>query len=119
MLTSACDGDATVTFVVAELLAELGSPVVLLTVGVLVMMVPGGVVGFTFTTNGKLTEALTAMVCPTFRVHVKVPVPPTAIVLHVQPAGGVKETSVVFVGIVSVKVAFVEAIGPLFKTACV
>ena len=62
MLTSACDGDATVTLVVAELLAELGSPAVLLTVGVLVIIVPGGVVGFTLTTSGKLTDAFTAMV---------------------------------------------------------
>lgn len=86
----------------------------------MVMIVPGGVVGFTLTTNGKLTDAFTAMVWPIFRVQVNVPVPPTAITgRHVQPAGVGKETRVVFAGIASVKVAFVAAIGPLFRTAWV
>ncbi len=36
------------------------------------------------------------MVCPAFKVHVNVPVPPTAMCLQVQLAGGVKEFRVVF-----------------------
>jgi hypothetical protein len=58
-------------------------------------------------------------------VQVKVPVPPTAIVLHVHPAGAVKvDARVVLAGIVSVKVTVVVpeavmAIGPLFVTCCV
>jgi len=98
----------------------LGSPAVLLTVGTFVMVVPGGVVGFTLTTSGKLTVPFTAMLCPPFSVQVNVPVPPTGIAgVQVQPAGVGKDTSVVFAGMASVKVAFVEATGPLFTTDCV
>ena len=55
-------------------------------------------------------------------VQLIVPVAPTAgRVPQFQPVGTVKETKVVFVGMVSVKVAFpaVEAAGPLFVTICV
>src|SRR5664279_5637884 len=109
---------ATTVVELAVLFAELGSPTVLATAGELVRMVPEGVAGFTLTTMGKLTEAPTAMV-PVVRVQVKVPVAPTAMALHVQFAGVTKEISVVFAGIVSVKVAFVSAIGPLLVTDCV
>jgi len=52
-------------------------------------------------------------------VHVKVPVPPAAMPLHVQFAGGVNDTSVVFAGMVSLNVALVSVAGPLFVTDCV
>ena len=46
----------------STLLADRQIWPVLLTLGVLVMIVPGIVVGLTLTTSGKLTEAFTAMV---------------------------------------------------------
>jgi hypothetical protein len=55
-------------------------------------------------------------------LHVMVPVAPTAgRVPQFQPVGTVRETKVVLVGMVSVKVAFpaVVAAGPLFVTICV
>jgi len=111
-------------FTVAELFPGFGSPTVLATLGVSVMVVPEGVAAFTWTTRGKLNVPPDGMVCPVLSVQVNVPVPPTAIVgVHVQAAavaaGSVNETSVVFVGIVTVKVAFVSVAGPLFVTVCV
>ena len=120
MLTSAWVGLATMMLTVAELFAGFGSPTVLETLGVSVSVVPEGVAAFTFTTNGKLAVPLGKIVCPALSVQVNVPVPPTAIVgVQVQVAGGVKETSVVFVGIATVNVAFVSVAGPLFVTVCV
>lgn len=117
ILTSAWLGLATMVVAVAELLAELGSPTVLETLGELVMVVPEGVTGFTLTTKGKLTEAPEAMVWPPLRVQVKVPVPPTGMEgTQVQLAGVGNETRVVFAGMVSVKVALVSAMGPLLVT---
>lgn len=103
---------------VAELLPEFGSPTVLETPGVLVID-PEVVPAFTLTTSGKLTDEPEVIVWPVLRVHVKVPVPPTAMVLQVQLAGGVKDTRVVLVGIVSVNVALVSVAGPLLVTDCV
>jgi hypothetical protein len=39
--------------------------------------------------------------------------------VQVQPAGGVMETSVVFVGVASMNVAVVAATDPVFVTTCV
>src|SRR5579862_5194912 len=103
----------------ALLLAQFGSEAEehgTLMLAVLVMVVPAAVAKLTLTTSGKLTEPLTGTVCAMFRVHVMVPVPPTGMVLQVQLAGGVKETSVVPVGIVSVNVATAAAAGPLLVT---
>ena len=50
-------------------------------------------------------------------VHETVPVPPTAGVVQVHPAGGANDKNVVFVGIVSEKVAVVAADPPEFVTA--
>ena len=126
MLTSACVGEATSVVSVAVLLAAFGSETLLAMFAVFVMVVPGGVAKFTLTISGKFTTAPTASVCPLLSVHVNVPVPPTAMVLHVQPAGATNaDASVVFVGIVSVKVtegvgaAAVIANGPLLVIDCV
>lgn len=125
MLTSACVGEATNVFTVAVLLAVFGSGTELAMFGEFVIVVPGAVPEFTFTTNGKFTTAFTASVCPEFSVQVKVPVPPTAIVLQVQPVGAAKaDANVVLAGIVSVKVTVVVpeavmAMGPLLMTDCV
>src|SRR5262244_2640175 len=122
MLTSACEGEATTTLEDAVLLPQFGSlpppehGMLMLTV--LVIVVPGAVLSATCATMGKLTTAPAAMVWPTFRVQVKVPVPPAAMLLQVQLAGGVKETSVVPAGIASVNVAVLAAAGPLLVTDC-
>jgi hypothetical protein len=50
------------------------------------------------------------------RVQVTVPVPPTAGVVHDQPAGGVIETKVVALGGVNVQETLVALLGPLFVT---
>jgi hypothetical protein len=128
MLTSACVGVATMELLLAVLLAQLGSCVAehgMFTFAVLVIVVPEAVPAFTFTTSGKLTDAPGAMVCPAFSVQVNVPVPPTAMALHVHPVGATNAcASVVFAGIVSVNVTvvtveFVTVAGPLFVTDCV
>ena len=49
-------------------------------------------------------------------MQVIVPVPPTAGVEHVQPAGGVSDWKVVFAGTASVMEAPAAALGPLFTT---
>ena len=127
MLTSVCVGEATSVVSVAVLLARFGSVTPkLMMLAVFVMVVPGAVAKFTLTTSGKFTTAPTASVRPLLSVQVNVPVPPTAIGLHVQPAGGANaDASVVFAGIVSVKVTegvvapAVIAKGPLLVIDCV
>ena len=125
MLTSACVGDATRVVTVAVLFAVFGSLTELVMFGEFVMVVPEAVPALTLTTNGNPTVAPTPRVCPEFSVQVNVPVPPTAIVLHVQPAGAVKVVPrVVLAGIASVNVTVVVldaviAVGPLFAMDCV
>ncbi len=115
---------------VVVLFAVLGSETELAMLGEFVMVVvPVGVmVALTLTTRGKLTMAPTASVCPELSVQVNVPVPPTAMVLQVQPGGAVKSApSVVLAGMVSVKVTVVIgaveeaviAVGPLLVIDCV
>ena len=125
MLTSACVGEATSVVTVAVLFAVFGSLTELVMFGAFVMVVPEVVPALTLTTNGNLTVAPTARVCPEFSVQVNVPVPPTASVLQVQPVGAVKAAPrVVLAGIVSVNVTVVVpeaviAVGPLFVMDCV
>ena len=52
-------------------------------------------------------------------VQVIVPVPPTAGVVHVHPAGAEIDWKVVLVGVACVNVAPAAAAGPLFVTVCV
>jgi hypothetical protein len=125
MLTSACVGEATRVVTVAVLFAVFGSLTELLMFGEFVIVVPEAVPALTMTTSGNFTMAPTARVCPEFSVQVTVPVPPTAIVLQVQPVGAVKVAPrVVLAGIVSVNVTVVVpdaviAVGPLFVMDCV
>jgi len=126
MLTLDCVGEATTVMAVAVLFAVFGSETVLVMFGELVIVVPGVVPELTLTTSGKLTRELepTPSVSVEFSVHVKVPVPPAEMLLQLQPVGGVKESSVVLAGMVSVKVTVVEpemviAVGPLLVTDCV
>ena len=121
MATSACVGEATTTFVLAELLAQFGSLADehgTLILAVLVMVVPGVSPRLALTTSGKLAVALSAREA---MVQEMVPVPPTAGMVAPQfhPAGTAKETKVVPAGMASLKVATPEAAGPLFVTDCV
>lgn len=108
---------ATPTFVVTLvlLLAEVGSDVVADTVELAVIELAVTVAG-----TPRITimseDVLAAMLG---FVHVIVPVPPTAGVMQVHPAGGEIDWKVVLVGVASVNVAPVAVAGPLFVTVCV
>lgn len=116
VMRSACVDRATTSVAVAELLAPLGSPVDEVTVAVSLIAVPAAVPAVTFTTTGKLAD-------PTARlgfVQVMVPALPTAGRVQDHPLGIVlKDTKVVFAGVVSVKVAAVATLGPALLTTCV
>jgi hypothetical protein len=101
------DGAATVVVSVSELLLESSSGVEDATVAVLLMVVPGAVPGFTFTTNVTVGNVVTATVP---RVHVTVAVPVQV------PCDGVAETKVVPAGTASVRVTLWASDGPLFWT---
>jgi len=124
MLTSACVGEATRVVTVAVLFAVLGSLTELVILGEFVMVVPDATPALTLTTRGNLTMEPRPRVWPEFRAQVTVPVLPTAVLIHVQPVGAVKEASVVLAGIASVKVTevvpeAVMAVGPLLVIDCV
>jgi len=78
-------GEATMVETVTELLPRFGSPTVLETVAVAEMVVPAATPELTLTTRGKLTLAPAARL--PVRVHVTVPVTPTAGVVQDQPEG--------------------------------
>src|SRR5438477_254535 len=99
----------TVVVVAAELLARFGSTVAELTVAVLEMIVPSGVVGLTWTASVKVAVAPLAS---DGLVHVTVPVDPTAGVVQVQPAGLDIDWNVVCAGSGSVIVTLAAAFGP-------
>ena len=68
----------------------------------------------TFTVTVKLAVAFNARLAIE---HVIVPVPPELGVLHVHPAGNVRELNVKFAGLAGkgiVKTTLLEAAGPLF-----
>jgi hypothetical protein len=112
---SACVAVATTSAAVALLFAELGSPTVELTLTVLLIAVPEAVPALTFSTTEKLPEPGATLGL----VQVIVPVPPTTGVTQDHPAGGVTDWKVVLAGVVSVSVAVVAELGPLFVTTCV
>jgi hypothetical protein len=106
---------ATLTLVVAAavLLLESGSAVAEETVAVLVITVPLAVPAVTLTTSEIEPDVDAASVEV---VHVCVPVPPTGSGGHVQPAAGVTETNVVFVGMTSLSETELAACGPSLRT---
>src|ERR1700681_1198350 len=113
MARSASVGEATTILVVAELLAQFGSLADehgTLILAVLVIVVPGASPTLALTTSGKLTVVFAASEAMLQEI---VPVPPTAGIEtpQFQPAGTLKETKVVPVGIASVNVAMPEAAG--------
>lgn len=87
VIVQTADVSPTVVVAAAELLAVEGSVVEEDTFAVLVMTVPFGVPGFTFTTS--VNEAL-ASSATLGLVQLTVPVPPTDGVEQVQPAAAVK-----------------------------
>jgi prephenate dehydrogenase len=97
------------------LLAEVGSVVVAVTEE-LAVIVPAATEGATFTTTIMPAEVPAASAGS---VQFTVPVPPTAGVVQVQPAGARTDWNVVLVGVASVKLAPAAAAGPLFVTVCV
>src|SRR5262249_33448074 len=106
----------TVVIALAWLLSELASCVVaLLTLTVLVMTVLLGVLGLTWTTKVKTSEAPGARLG---LVAVTWPVPPGRGVPApaVQPSGTMNETNVVLFGVASVRLTFCEMSGPPLVT---
>ena len=97
------------------LLAELGSPVAEDTDEFAVIEATA-TLGATFTTTIMSAEAPVASVGS---VQVTFPVPPTAGVVHAQPAGTEIEANVVFAGTASRKLTVEAAAGPLLVTVCV
>src|SRR5438445_445134 len=85
----------TVVVAVAVLLRRLGSEVVEVTVAVLEIVVPSGVLGLTWTT---MVNVAVAPLARDAVVQLTVPVEPTAGVVQVQPAGCVSDWKVVSAG---------------------
>src|SRR5436305_1152654 len=83
------------TVAVAVLLRRLGSEVVEVTVAVLEIVVPSGVLGLTWTT---MVNVAVAPLARDAVVQLTVPVEPTAGVVQVQPAGCVSDWKVVSAG---------------------
>src|SRR5512132_2316713 len=113
--TSRLAPELTVVVAVAELFPAAGSSVDV-TLAVLLTIVPLGVAAFTFTTSAKDPLPLAGRVA---MVQLTVPVPPTAGVVQVHPAGDVRDTNVVVAGRVSDRATVVAAAAVRFVTAIV
>ncbi len=115
LVTATSADGAPLTSVVAELVlfSSFGSKVWLDTVAVLVRKVPGAVplamcrVSVKFTLSPAVKFGL---------VQVTVPVPPTAGVVQVQPAGESSETNVIPAGIGSETAVAAASSGPMLNT---
>jgi hypothetical protein len=106
---------ATTSAAVALLFAVFGSAIAEFTVAVSLIAVPAAVPAFTFRAIVKLAAPAAKL----GSVQVIVPVPPTAGVVHDQPAAGLTDWKVVFGGVLSVRLALVAVLGPAFVTTCV
>lgn len=116
MVTPTSAPTATVVVTVVALLPLFASGFWELTLAVLLTTVPAAVPGLTLTTR---VNAALAPLASDGLLAVTVPVPPTAGVAVVHPAGAVNETNVVFAGTVSFSVAVDAAEGPAFVTPIV
>src|SRR4029450_1331075 len=105
--------ELTVVVAVAELFPAAGSSVDVM-LAVLLTIVPLGVAAFTFTTSAKAPLPFAGSVA---MVQFTVPVPPTAGVVQVHPAGDVRDTNVVFAGRVSDRATVVAAAAVRVGTA--
>lgn len=92
-----------------------GSFVDELTVAVLVIVPPDGIVGLTFTTSVKLAFPIPKDAF----VQLTAPVAPTAGVVQLQPPGEASETKVVPAGTESARTALAAASGPAFEAVIV
>jgi hypothetical protein len=108
--------EATVVLAVALSLPGLGSVVEDVTVAVFEITVPPATDALTLTTSGKvrLLPAVKVVI-----VQLMVPVPPTAGIIQVQPAGGVNEEKVVPEGNVSCMLTLLAFPGPLLVSVMV
>ena len=97
------------------LFAEFGSLAAELTVTVSLIAVPAAVPAFTFRTTVKVPEPAAKL----GSVQLMFPVPLTAGAVHDHPGAAEIDWKVVFAGVVSVKLAVVAVLGPLFVTICV
>ena len=113
--TSRLAPELTVVVAVAELFPATGSSVDV-TLAVLLTTVPLGVAAFTFTTSVKDPLPFAGSVA---MVQFTVPVPPTAGVVQLHPAGDVSETNVVFAGRVSESATVVAPAAVRFVTPIV
>jgi hypothetical protein len=104
------------TCVVVVLFARFGSEVVAATEDVAVTS-PAAAAADTSTTTTIFAEVPDARFAES--VQLIVPVPPTAGVVQLHPAGARTESNVVFVGVASVKLTPVAAAGPLLVIVCV
>jgi hypothetical protein len=111
----ACVFEATTSVAVALLLARFGSVMAELTEAVSLICVPAAVPAVTFKTTVNVEEPGAKL----GSVQLIVPVAPIAGVVHDQPAGIVIDWNVVLAGVVSVMLAVVAVLGPLFVTTCV
>ena len=105
---------ATTSVAVALLFARFGSVIAEVTVAVSLICVPAVVPAVTFNTTVNVEEPGAKLAS----VQLIVPAAPTAGVVHDQPPGIVIDWKVVFAGVVSVILAVVAVLGPLFVTTC-
>jgi|SRR5437588_7172631 len=110
--TSAVPAATTVEVTLAVLFGVYGSFVLLETVGVAVMVVPGVAPAFTLSVSGRLTVAPAAS---EDALQLMLPVPPTLGVMHVHPAGGVMLWKVVFGGVVKLYAGVFAGEPPRFE----
>jgi hypothetical protein len=116
---SAVPDCATVVWTIAELLFRFGSLVPDAALITSLMTVPVATPVFTATVTVNVVEPAFAM---SGFVQEMVPVPPTLGTVgqvHPELPGKFKDWKVVFVGIVSLNVAFKASSGPLLVTVCV
>src|SRR5262245_45566946 len=111
LVTTRSTSVSTVVVVVAVLLPGVGSVAAEPAVAVLVIVEPSAALELRWTMIEKTADSPLAAVP---FVKVIVPVPPTAGVVLVQPAGAAAETNVVPAGITSVIVTVWASLAPLF-----
>jgi hypothetical protein len=112
----ACEAVPTTVAAVAVLLRELGSLTDELADAVSAITVPLDALALTFVTSENVAAVPPAI----FRsLQTTFPVPPTAGVMQLQPAGAAIETNVELAGTACTKLALSAALGPLFVSTWV
>src|SRR5687767_529735 len=109
----------TPVFAVRELLLGDGSTSCMETLAGRAMVAPCASVPLVVSTSTKLPVLVFAASAFASAVQVIAPVPPTAGVVQLQPAGGVMETNVVPAGVFWVKLGLVAEVGLMLRTCWV